>query len=197
MPTHECGICYETVSSDIIKTPCHHVYHNRCLTEWLLQKTTCPICRNNYGHENNSCTEVDHELDNDSEELDIYYKENIIIEGCESFKHKNFFQDTLVSSIRELLDYRFNDINLKKYNWKATENDNYNILINTKHCNFRVSLYIQELKRKTRIDNIVIIPIEIFTYVHEVPSTKYNSNKVEKWKFKNRKRMKKNENEPK
>jgi hypothetical protein len=42
-----CAIClsdirkYETMK--VLK--CHHEFHPTCVTEWLLMKTTCPVCR--------------------------------------------------------------------------------------------------------------------------------------------------------
>ena len=30
----------------IIKTNCNHVFHLTCLSKWVNQSKTCPICRN-------------------------------------------------------------------------------------------------------------------------------------------------------
>ena len=29
----------------IIKTPCGHIFHEKCLDKWLRTKTQCPYCR--------------------------------------------------------------------------------------------------------------------------------------------------------
>jgi len=29
----------------IIKTPCGHIFHEKCLDKWLKTKTQCPYCR--------------------------------------------------------------------------------------------------------------------------------------------------------
>lgn len=34
---------YERTS--IMKTPCNHLFHNRCLEKWLELKNECPYCR--------------------------------------------------------------------------------------------------------------------------------------------------------
>lgn len=42
-----CSICLETIASKSkIKTTCCHLFHTKCLTEWVRQdKDTCPNCR--------------------------------------------------------------------------------------------------------------------------------------------------------
>ncbi len=42
-----CVICTETLSyvDRIFDIPCGHLFHARCLDEWLVIKSTCPICR--------------------------------------------------------------------------------------------------------------------------------------------------------
>lgn len=42
-----CNICHEAYGSsqDIRSTACGHVFHHRCLTDWLARSTTCPECR--------------------------------------------------------------------------------------------------------------------------------------------------------
>ena len=42
-----CGICLDEVSANPnqITTKCGHCFHNKCITQWLLKKHTCPLCR--------------------------------------------------------------------------------------------------------------------------------------------------------
>ena len=43
---HECPICLEKISIfRKVKTECNHNFHNSCLTCWLLNNNTCPVCR--------------------------------------------------------------------------------------------------------------------------------------------------------
>ena len=48
MAATECCICMEATATPI-KTPCGHNYCNRCLTSWLLEKDSCPMCRHEIG----------------------------------------------------------------------------------------------------------------------------------------------------
>ena len=42
----ECSICYDEIHADHgIKPPCGHEFHNKCLTQWILKHSSCPICR--------------------------------------------------------------------------------------------------------------------------------------------------------
>jgi len=43
----ECSICQEDfeVGATVLKLPCRHCYHADCVTEWLHQNNTCPLCR--------------------------------------------------------------------------------------------------------------------------------------------------------
>ncbi|EOA19751.1 hypothetical protein CARUB_v10003910mg [Capsella rubella] len=51
METESCSICLENLSgpmkpSDFMtRMTCSHVFHYRCLLEWLKRKNTCPLCR--------------------------------------------------------------------------------------------------------------------------------------------------------
>ena len=43
-----CSICWNNISNlDSIKTECNHEYCNSCLTDWLQNKKSCPMCRQN------------------------------------------------------------------------------------------------------------------------------------------------------
>ena len=39
-----CSICME-VEGEKIKLDCGHMYHKKCLLEWLKKQKSCPICR--------------------------------------------------------------------------------------------------------------------------------------------------------
>lgn len=49
MDTESCSICLENLSGPkpigLTRMACSHVFHNRCLLEWLKRKNTCPLCR--------------------------------------------------------------------------------------------------------------------------------------------------------
>lgn len=43
----ECLICLEEqkLGTEAVKLQCGHIYHERCLKDWLLKSCTCPVCR--------------------------------------------------------------------------------------------------------------------------------------------------------
>ena len=43
-----CCICLEDFSNSdkkVNKLPCHHIFHKKCIREWLKNNETCPECR--------------------------------------------------------------------------------------------------------------------------------------------------------
>ncbi|KAJ6882539.1 hypothetical protein NC651_028966 [Populus alba x Populus x berolinensis] len=42
-----CAVCMEEFESGVeaARTPCSHVYHRHCITKWLQESNTCPLCR--------------------------------------------------------------------------------------------------------------------------------------------------------
>ena len=45
-----CSICLDELYSDenqdeIIQIRCNHMFHKKCLDEWIRQKKTCPLCK--------------------------------------------------------------------------------------------------------------------------------------------------------
>lgn len=40
-----CTICSEVLETDLVVTPCGHVYHEACLRRWTDRVPTCPQCR--------------------------------------------------------------------------------------------------------------------------------------------------------
>lgn len=43
----QCPICFDNIKENelINETPCGHIYHNKCLSNWLKNKNSCPKCR--------------------------------------------------------------------------------------------------------------------------------------------------------
>lgn len=44
MDEKECAICQDELH-DPVKLPCNHVFCDVCISEWLDENKTCPICR--------------------------------------------------------------------------------------------------------------------------------------------------------
>ncbi|XP_033113391.1 RING finger protein 24-like [Anneissia japonica] len=45
-PNDSCPVCLEdfTPGEKLGQTPCHHTFHLHCISTWLQQRNTCPIC---------------------------------------------------------------------------------------------------------------------------------------------------------
>jgi len=43
--TFECPICLGTRETRLQATPCMHVFHAKCLQDWVKRKPECPLCR--------------------------------------------------------------------------------------------------------------------------------------------------------
>mmetsp|Transcript_12432 Transcript_12432/g.25810 ORF Transcript_12432/g.25810 Transcript_12432/m.25810 type:complete len:407 (-) Transcript_12432:168-1388(-) len=43
----ECCICLDehNLGDRVVRLPCAHIFHPRCITDWLLKHCTCPVCR--------------------------------------------------------------------------------------------------------------------------------------------------------
>lgn len=41
----ECTICLEKMGSSISYLECSHYFHKECISKWLEEHPTCPICR--------------------------------------------------------------------------------------------------------------------------------------------------------
>lgn len=41
----ECSICLELDGNEAVQLPCHHVFHRRCIEEWVVTNASCPMCR--------------------------------------------------------------------------------------------------------------------------------------------------------
>ena len=55
--THDstsCSICIESFTeAELVKIlPCFHQFHSKCVDDWLLRKSTCPVCKYDIGEFN-------------------------------------------------------------------------------------------------------------------------------------------------
>ena len=42
-----CSICFDSLKEKLqIRTTCNHVFHLHCICVWLMNKSSCPLCRN-------------------------------------------------------------------------------------------------------------------------------------------------------
>lgn len=41
----KCSICTEFIEANLYMTKCYHLFHKACITKWISENTTCPICR--------------------------------------------------------------------------------------------------------------------------------------------------------
>lgn len=47
-----CAICHYEYrkDDDVKKLPCNHIYHSNCVSNWLEEHHSCPLCRKECGH---------------------------------------------------------------------------------------------------------------------------------------------------
>jgi hypothetical protein len=49
VPDEDCSICLDELKSDsCVKTPCSHIYHEKCIKVSLENSNKCPLCRNDF-----------------------------------------------------------------------------------------------------------------------------------------------------
>jgi hypothetical protein len=61
-----CSICLTNSVNIITKTPCNHLYHKNCLSDWLKINNSCPLCKKAIllqDYERLSLDEVEKEID--------------------------------------------------------------------------------------------------------------------------------------
>ena len=68
----ECPICLEEVNKDnasIIQCENKHLYHDKCIKQWMEHKTECPICKADLEEEIKTI-DAEYEIIDDSEDLE-------------------------------------------------------------------------------------------------------------------------------
>lgn len=55
----ECSICLELMTKDsrrVIKLYCcDHIYHEKCIKEWIEKSRNCPLCRKSVDEDKDKC----------------------------------------------------------------------------------------------------------------------------------------------
>lgn len=56
----DCSFCWERLCQGVVvaETSCTHMFHSRCIFEWLLRANSCPLCRSSLGWYSNRVLEV-------------------------------------------------------------------------------------------------------------------------------------------
>ena len=114
----DCSICIENVDRGF-KLECGHYFHNKCITHWLLENKTCPVCRR-------SIVEC-----NDDEEEEEEQEETIIV--------MYFFEETIVpkhlqESIKQDSNYEIEIFMENRDEWDMIEPNEYVLeMITTKN----------------------------------------------------------------
>lgn len=115
-----CSICMGEVTN-IIKTPCDHTFCNTCLTSWLMNNNSCPMCRFKIGEGSES------ESDDDEDHLIIEEE----YEGGmnEGYVHKvvDYIEDFEID-MYELVD-NFEDVNWIKDNKVKVKDGKYRMIV--------------------------------------------------------------------
>jgi len=44
-PANECTICRDDISVPLEILPCGHLFHKKCIKQWLSLRMICPVCR--------------------------------------------------------------------------------------------------------------------------------------------------------
>lgn len=123
-----CGICLEILNANQseITTKCNHSFHNKCLTPWLINKNTCPLCRHEIYEK---FIDEDSDLESDDEDEPEYHVhiDNSIITLEDSSVTK------ITQRIIELTDHMESDFqDPLKHNWYIDDDFVFYTTVNTK-----------------------------------------------------------------
>jgi hypothetical protein len=54
LKSDECSICLASFFGEmVVKTPCKHEFHERCIEQQLIYNPTCPLCRRKLSNKRN------------------------------------------------------------------------------------------------------------------------------------------------
>ncbi|KAF7998374.1 hypothetical protein HCN44_009772 [Aphidius gifuensis] len=108
-----CSICCSELANsqyEISATPCHHVFHEECLNQWLAKSETCPQCRKRFHRQRPSrlflttmnddgCLETPSQLQDKIRDLE--YKSGLKNEELEAYRNENQKYKTRSEELRK------------------------------------------------------------------------------------------------
>ena len=176
MTDHQCCICYDDIcSSELINTPCGHHFHNKCLTPWLLQKVSCPMCRNSIGEK--TCE------DSEEEESDTEFENEMVVDICsEKSEYLNLYdldvRDCVIESATTLIE-QIDDENMQEF-WQNENGIQFTkFKVKSKH-----EMVIVNIDRYP--DNYVKVEIDKCVFTPNNKKLRRKNLKTEKWRSKKR-----------
>lgn len=156
-----CGICLSSVKSKNYKLDCGHEFHTKCLTPWLLENNTCPICR-----------DISYNIDSDEEEEE------------EELSRYTVMLPNNVTDFNQLAD-RIDDLiehlelgEQSYYNWKIDSKGNFITKYNSKSVQTIISI---ELYAGDEPNSVYIHPNIRKKFMHNITYLKND-----KWTMKNK-----------
>lgn len=163
----ECSICLGKIKEkSYFKTACNHVFHHKCIMKWLVNKSTCPCCRENIYEQKES------EDEDNSKNYRVNFADNSVV-----------FDDDYEPVINRLFDIihileHETEENLN-YRWSVFLDEDIDEVFRTtiykKKYNILVDIYLVEVTK-----NNFIIEIET-KYICKIKK----SREIQKFKFKN------------
>lgn len=110
----DCVICMSEMKPDkneIKNTHCNHMFHRACLTSWLINHTTCPLCRGDIMEEREVARNLEADFDDATDEFshvaEMYDHDNLVHERI-----NHDFSDDIAdefSHVAEMYDHIVNE----------------------------------------------------------------------------------------
>jgi hypothetical protein len=127
---HECSICQDDVDTDLdqycsgksnlVVTPCGHVFHSSCLHEWLENNSTCPLCRHELTYNAGSfasCVKFSYTIDCESDNVELHtsYDRNVFKSQVEQNKSGISIDISLYQIFLKMSEVRLKNILMHMY----------------------------------------------------------------------------------
>jgi hypothetical protein len=112
---HECVICMSEMKPDneeIKNTHCNHMFHRHCLTAWLINHNTCPLCRGDITEEREVARNLEADFDDAADEFShVAEMYDNLVQGMQrmrnddvayEFSHVEEMYDNLVQGMQRM-----------------------------------------------------------------------------------------------
>ncbi|XP_065917083.1 E3 ubiquitin-protein ligase TRAIP-like [Dysidea avara] len=101
-----CVICTDNLSNDLATTPCGHVFHFACLSQWLAHSNTCPQCRDKCAKKSVIKLYIDSSASDVEKDVADLDSEQLKAELTSARQSKKEQEDVLAKTKRELQDVK-------------------------------------------------------------------------------------------